>query len=688
MIHLRTDHQQQAKKTAMAAITIAALLWNPTPARCLEGAAVPIGPIATVGESLVDASNRAADGTADRTRTAPTGWWWSGSEWYLIHEDGTVQTGWYEEDSIRYHFSDSGVMDRGWTSIDSARYYFDPSGRMQRTWIKLQDDWYYLGLDGALRTGWFTDGGQTKYHADAAGKMLTGWHWIGSEWYYFNDDGSMATGWRWLDGAWYLLSRDGDMARGIAFDGSGWSRFDDSGRWSGYCAAGWLQVESDWYLIDNQGVPARRWRFVSNAWYYCAPSTGIMQTGWADIDGLYYYLAPSGAMLSNAWKKDDEGRLHYARSSGEMASGWQQIEDETYYFDPAVPYHPLISGRFTVGGNEYATTAGGALITAAWVPEEDGTARLADKNGVLRDLVKRSGRMYRAGSQDALTGFIEVGDGSKLYADPATGRQMTGWHLISGRWYYFDSRTGFMVTGWIFTDSRWYYCAPAGEMLEGWQYLDGCWYFLDPAKGGAMATGETKVGQQWYYLDATSGAMATGWKFVATASKWSYYDPAWGGARRNESGIVGDRYCAFDSSGRLLADTSWRAERVAREAARCDAYGMKVGWCQAWISKAYERAGESNDSRACAWEAARSWIVSTNRGGIPVGATVYQRSPSGSHGWSGGVYYPDFGHVGIYIGNGKVSSLRTKGVVVDPVEVWTEGDGWLGWGWNGGIPLV
>ena len=193
-----------------------------------------------------------------------------------------------------------------------------------------------------------------------------------------------------------------------------------------------------------------------------------MQTGWNHIDGLYYYLAPSGAMSSNAWKKDGEGRLHYARSSGEMASGWQQIDGDEYYFEPAAPYHPHPAGLPPVCGNEYATTAEGALITAAWVPEEDGTARLADKNGVLRDLVKRSGRVYRAGSQDALTGFIEVGDGSKLYADPETGKQMTGWQWISGRWYCFGTRTGFMVTGWIFT-GRWYYCAPSGEMLEGWR---------------------------------------------------------------------------------------------------------------------------------------------------------------------------------------------------------------------------
>ena len=79
--------------------------------------------------------------------------------------------------------------------------------------------------------------------------------------------------------------------------------------------------------------------------------------------------------------------------------------------------------------------------------------------------------------------------------------------------------------------------------------------------------------------------------------------------------------------------------------------------------------------------------VSTSPTGIPVGAAVYGSGwPTASDGSSN-----PFGHVGIYIGDGKVADY-TK---VWQIDDWISAQradcngqvGWLGWGWIGGIAL-
>ena len=66
---------------------------------------------------------------------------------------------------------------------------------------------------------------------------------------------------------------------------------------------------------------------------------------------------------------------------------------------------------------------------------------------------------------------------------------------------------------------------------------------------------------------------------------------------------------------------------------------------------------------------------------IPIGASVYGTG-SGSSG--------PYGHVGIYIGDGKVIDSQTGGIIVSTMEEWLSWQvdtldgkqGWLGWGWE------
>ena len=69
------------------------------------------------------------------------------------------------------------------------------------------------------------------------------------------------------------------------------------------------------------------------------------------------------------------------------------------------------------------------------------------------------------------------------------------------------------------------------------------------------------------------------------------------------------------------------------------------GYCQAWVSDVYAAAIGKDASKCCANHAGEAWGVSDDWGDIQVGATVY--------GYNGG--NNPYGHVGIYIGDGKVA---------------------------------
>ena len=111
--------------------------------------------------------------------------------------------------------------------------------------------------------------------------------------------------------------------------------------------------------------------------------------------------------------------------------------------------------------------------------------------------------------------------------------------------------------------------------------------------------------------------------------------------------------------------------------------GLGAGMCQAWVAEVYSQAGQSWISAPCASEAANQWLVSKDKNNIPLGATVYGHAyirPNGSQAMCNG---HEAGHVGIYIGNGKVAS-NVGGIRIETLDSWIASFGWKGWGWNGG----
>ncbi len=98
------------------------------------------------------------------------------------------------------------------------------------------------------------------------------------------------------------------------------------------------------------------------------------------------------------------------------------------------------------------------------------------------------------------------------------------------------------------------------------------------------------------------------------------------------------------------------------------------GLCTKFVGECYGAYGIVGHATS-ALDACSKWRKSTSSNNIPVGAVVFFNSPS----------YPQYGHIGIYVGNGNmihaVSTVREEAIS----QYWW--NNYLGWGWFGGVEL-
>lgn len=116
---------------------------------------------------------------------------------------------------------------------------------------------------------------------------------------------------------------------------------------------------------------------------------------------------------------------------------------------------------------------------------------------------------------------------------------------------------------------------------------------------------------------------------------------------------------------------------VIQIATNSDLYGIpaRPGYCQAWAAYVYAAAGLPIDGSCCAYHSGVRYGVSDDWSIIPPGAAVY--------GYSGTQY----GHVGIYVGNGLVYH-NVGGVAVDTLSDWIQKYKGFCWGWEAGSDLT
>ncbi len=119
-------------------------------------------------------------------------------------------------------------------------------------------------------------------------------------------------------------------------------------------------------------------------------------------------------------------------------------------------------------------------------------------------------------------------------------------------------------------------------------------------------------------------------------------------------------------------------KKIVTVATYSSSYGIsaKSGYCQAWVADVYQAVTGSRGSAHCALCAADMWAVSSDWSKIQVGATVY------------GYASNPYGHVGIYIGNGKVIHNLSGTVKVQSLESWIRDFKGFTWGWENNKSLL
>lgn len=128
---------------------------------------------------------------------------------------------------------------------------------------------------------------------------------------------------------------------------------------------------------------------------------------------------------------------------------------------------------------------------------------------------------------------------------------------------------------------------------------------------------------------------------------------------------------SLDFGDEVVNDTQKKLVTVATNS---ESYGIsaKSGYCQAWVADVYQAVTGKRGHAHCALCAADMWAVSNDWSKIPVGATVY------------GYASNPYGHVGIYIGNGKVIHNLSGTVKVQSLESWVKDFKGFAWGWENG----
>lgn len=121
-----------------------------------------------------------------------------------------------------------------------------------------------------------------------------------------------------------------------------------------------------------------------------------------------------------------------------------------------------------------------------------------------------------------------------------------------------------------------------------------------------------------------------------------------------------------------------KQKKVVTIAINSDKYGIvsNPGYCQAWVADVYQIAVGNRGYAVSALSAGKKWSVSKDWSKIQVGATIY------------GYANNQYGHVGIYIGNGMVAHNLSGDITVQSLESWITQFKGICWGWENGNNLT
>ena len=126
--------------------------------------------------------------------------------------------------------------------------------------------------------------------------------------------------------------------------------------------------------------------------------------------------------------------------------------------------------------------------------------------------------------------------------------------------------------------------------------------------------------------------------------------------------------------------------KVIEQANSLDTLGLSGGLCEMWVEKCYETAlGRDIDNQCCAHSAAlAAKNVSSTEDNIVPGAAVFSYRSSNPDITNCSTCGRNPGHVGIYVGDGKIASCGNNGILICTIEEWKKSWDFSCWGWLSG----
>lgn len=267
------------------------------------------------------------------------------------------------------------------------------------------------------------------------------------------------------------------------------------------------------------------------------------------------------------------------------------------------------------------------------------------------------------------TGWVHHGK-NDYYFDPKTGRGYKGWHTIDDQKYYFNAYGQLARSRFV---GNTYYVNAEGQRVYGWLNIGDKTYYLQPKTGAVLKKGWHTIEQKKYYiLDDHSvakniwinedqyldenGAYASGWKEID--GKTYYFDPNQNGAMalNTELTIDGLPYL-FDADGHMSPKKNVNGN---------ENLGQKIAiYAQQFIGYPYAERGDQDLTQGV--DCSGFVMLVMRHFGISVPRTSYWQH-DGLNGYKKPVkipvedlkpgdlilYYTDYHHVAIYIGDGKI----------------------------------
>ena len=560
------------------------------------------------------------------------GWQFDGIKKFYFKE-GKKFTGTIKEDDEEKYII-NGEYTRGYI-----RGLFYSDGKIANWWVNDGTAWYFF-QDGKKFTGLGVDGNGERYfvngkyaNGDYEGKFYkdgvetTGKTYINDVFYV---NGKVASGWFDDGTAWYFF-KDGKKLTGKAVDGNGEMQFfngkyanryiDNIYYKDGKIANWWCDDGTAWYFFQDGkkftglGVDGNGERYFVNGKYANGIyndklyKDGVETTDKIYINDIFYV----NGKLANWWY--DDGTAWYFFKDGKKLTGKAVDGNGEMYFSNGKYANTYVDGIFCYEGKP----------TNGWF--DDGTAWYFFKGGKKYTGlgVDGNGKMYFSNGKYANT-YV---DGIFCYE----GKQTNGWFDDGNAWYFFKDGKKFTGHGVDGNGERYFVEGKyANGFYEGKLYKDGV-----EAKGKVYVNGifydEKNLPANGWYDDGNE------WFFFRNGKKFT-------GKAVDGNGEMDFVNGKYKRNNKVYSASEEVQKRIVEAAHNTSSPGPNL--CARWVSTVYRNAGlgyiggNANDMY-------RKHTFTSDIADLKLGMLVaVESSSSGSR--MGKIY----GHVGIYIGDGKV----------------------------------